>query len=321
MQEKNGYTDEVGEHTVIVPPKHVWWFIKLLRALHLTKEEGIYAAIILFLVIGSLLTQASRQKQGVPARAGTNTARISLQPQTGVMPPDTIVQIWETAQNPVAFTSIKIIFDPAHVKLTGEILTGTSPLTQILKQTPMSEANTTGIINLSLGLDPAKRATPATGTFQLATIALTTNTATKNLSTLLHLDPDGMQVINPDLSLFTVTTVDSTLILNPMPTATPMPMHPDTTPPVVTIASPTDGSAVPAKGNLSIQVDASDESSISNITVALDGVTGKICTKSRSCSMSITASKLSAGVHKITATAADNSVNKNTASTTISVTK
>src|SRR4030042_940626 len=95
--------------------------------------------------------------------------------------------------------------------------------TRVGTRTTPSEANATGIINLSLALDPAQRASPPTGTFQLATIPLSPNTAAQNISATLHLDTPAMQVVNPDTPLFTITTVDSTITLNvtpPTPTPT-----------------------------------------------------------------------------------------------------
>jgi hypothetical protein len=322
-----------GQQTVIIPSKPLPWYQKIVHALQLKKDVWTYVGIVVFLVIGFAITRATLHPQGLPTRAGTDTVKISIKPASTVMPPNTTFQLWETADNPVAFTTVKIVFDPKLVKMIGEISTSPSPLTRVVKQTAMSEANTTGIINLSLALDPTNRATPPTGTFKLATIPMAVNTTTQNLSATLHLDAAAMQVVNPDLNIFTITTVDSTLTLNPVPTATPTPTPtvrplPTTTPPTndtvnptVTITTPANGSTIPAKRDLTVNVMASDASGIAAIRIAIDGKTNKTCSGATSCQFNIAVNRLTGGSHTITATATDRSTNKNTASTTIQVTK
>lgn len=228
----------IEEKVVLIPAKPTPLYLKLLRALHLTKDQGIYVGIVIFLLIGLAITQATRQKQGIPAKAGTNTIRITIQPAANVMPPNTTYQLWATADNPVSFATVTIVFNPTLVKMIGELSTSPSPLTRVVQQTPMSEANTTGVIHLSLALDPTRRATPPTGTFELATIPMSAAT-TQNISTSLHFDALTMQVVNPDLSLFTMTTVDSSITLNPPPTPTPIPPTSTPTPTATPIPSPT----------------------------------------------------------------------------------
>lgn len=227
---------ETSEQTLIVPPKPLPWYQKILQKLHITKDVGIYIAIFVFLVSGFFISQATLKQKSLRVKAGTNTVKISIQPATSTMPPNTTYQLWATADNPVAFATVKIVFDPAKVKMIGEISTSPSPLTRVVKQTAMSEANTTGIINLSLALDPTKKSTPPTGTFELATIPMGVNTTTQNISTTLHLDSSVMQVVNPDATLFTITAVDSVIALNPPATPTPTPTTKPTPTPTPTKA-------------------------------------------------------------------------------------
>ncbi len=215
------------KQTIIVPPLPLPWYRRILNKFRTNKNIGIYLGGLILLITGYIISQATLHQQGLPIRAGTNTVRISIQPATNSMPPKTIFQIWATANNPVAFVTIKIVFDPTVVNLTGEVSTGPSPLTRVIKKTSMNEANTTGIINLTLALDPAKRSSPPRGTFEVATLPMAPNT-NQNVITTLHMDASVMQVVNPDSTIFTITTIDSTLTLNPppptaTPTATPTP--------------------------------------------------------------------------------------------------
>jgi hypothetical protein len=244
-------TQTPSSEMVLPPP--VPWYQKFARTPHLKRNVALSVGIVVLAITGYIIIRAVRERQGVPTRAGTNTVAISIQPGSVVMPPDTTFQVWETADNPVAFTTVKIVFDPTLVHLIGEISTSLSPLTRVVKRTAASEANTTGIINLSLALDPSKRASPPTGTFQLATIPLSPNTTAQNISATLHLDTPAMQVVNPNTTLFTITTADSTITLTaapptsiptptspPMATPTPMPTDiPTPTPMPTDIPTPT----------------------------------------------------------------------------------
>ena len=223
--QQQAYTEpsdfSLEDQSVILRAKSMPWYQKLLRALHLTKNQGIYVATILFFLIGLAITRATLHPQGLPTKAGTNTVKISIQPTSAVMPPNTNFQVWETADKPVVFTTVRIVFNPKLVKMIREVSTNSSPLTRVIKKTAMSEANITGIINLTLALDPTKRSTPAAGTVELATIPLSPNIARQNTLTALHLDTSAMQVVNADATLFTITAVDSTITLNPPPAPTP----------------------------------------------------------------------------------------------------
>ena len=90
-------------------------------------------------------------------------------------------------------------------------------------KTPVSEASASGVINLSLALDPSSKANPPTDTFLLADMPFAVKTTSPSVSTTIHLDTQSMKVVNPNGSLFTITGVDSTLTLNSPNTPTPSP--------------------------------------------------------------------------------------------------
>jgi len=223
-----------------------------------------FAGILLFLAIGIIIARQIQKPSTLLTKAGTNTVKITVQPSSVSMPPNTTLQVWATADNPVAGVTVKVVFNPTLIQLSGDVVTTMAPLTRTIKKTALAEANTTGIINLSLGLDPASRATPPTGTFQIAALPFTVRTSQQNLSALVHLDTASMQAVNPDASVFTIASVDSTLTLNPiatptptllptsapnptaLPTATPAPtpIPSDTTSPSVSVISPTNGAIV-----------------------------------------------------------------------------
>ncbi len=98
-------------------------------------------------------------------------------------------------------------------------------------------------------------------------------------------------------------------------------LMPDTTPPVVTITRPADGTIV-SKGNLKIGTSASDTSGIAQIIVFLNGVVLKTCYGTTSCPANVSVASLSVGAHTITTEATDKGGPvANTSSTSITITK
>lgn len=79
---------------------------------------------------------------------------------------------------------------------------------------------------------------------------------------------------------------------------------PDTTPPVVKITKPANGTSV-SKGKVSISSTASDPSGISQITVTLNDVVLKNCYNTTRCDASVSTNNLSAGTHIIKVEAFD----------------
>jgi len=97
---------------------------------------------------------------------------------------------------------------------------------------------------------------------------------------------------------------------------------PDTTPPVVTMTSPANGSTLPKKGTVKLAANASDASGIAQIELLIDGSSKKVCSNATSCSATVSVNDLASGSHTITATATDKGgPTPNTASTSITVTK
>jgi hypothetical protein len=78
---------------------------------------------------------------------------------------------------------------------------------------------------------------------------------------------------------------------------------------------------LPAKGNVSVSVSASDASGIATITIFVDQQLKKKCSAVTTCTYGLNVGKLSTGTHIISTTATDASSNKNSATSTVSVTK
>jgi hypothetical protein len=285
-----------------------------------------YLLLIIPIIAIFLLVREAQRQQDFRSRAGIHTASVTFQLQNWTLPPENSFGIWINSDSPVTFANINITYDPKLVKLTHEI-SPSGTLTRIVKITSMAEANSTGNISIVLALEPSRAVSPPGGAFQVASLVFNTNTGNPDVATTVNFNTNQMQLVASDESIFQLTATNLNLILNPTPTPTPSPtpsptpIPEDTTSPVVIITNPEDGSSIPAKGSFSIQTVASDESGVAKISIAFDGKTSKNCSNTTTCRVNMAVNKISTGSHTITVTVTDKSPNKNTASTTINVTK
>jgi hypothetical protein len=306
------------------------------------KADVKYLLLIIPIIAIFLLVKAVQYRQSLNSRAGIHQASVAFQLQNWNLPPENPFEVWINSDSPVSFANISISFNPALVKLTHEIaLSGR--LAKIIKVTTMSEANSTGVVSIVVGLDPTMVNSPPVGAFQVATLIFNANTQNPNITAMVNFNSSQMQIVASDQSAFQLTIANLNLVLNPTatpspspiptlsptpiptptrtPSTTPTPTQNDIIPPLVNITAPVDGLVVPTKGSLSIRTTASDASGIATIIISLDGKTSKTCTGATSCQTNLAVNKLSAGSHTITATATDKSINKNTSSKTIYITK
>ena len=98
-------------------------------------------------------------------------------------------------------------------------------------------------------------------------------------------------------------------------TSAAAPSNPDTTPPVVRITSPANGSRV--NGMVNVAVSASDNVAVSSVSLSIDGMT-VATSNSGSISYKWNTKKIASGSHVISATARDSSGNQATTSITVS---
>ena len=95
----------------------------------------------------------------------------------------------------------------------------------------------------------------------------------------------------------------------------------DLTPPYISFSSPTNNTVIKGKKDITVTATASDNSGISSLELFIDNNLVKTCSLSNTCSYLWLGKNITVGTHTLTARAVDNSTNKNTASTTIKVSK
>lgn len=181
-----------------------------------------------------LIARAVQNNQSLKSKAGTYSANVLFQLSNSSLPPESTFQVWFNTSAPVAFASTEINFDPTLVKMTKEVTLTSTVLIRTIKVTPMAEANTTGKIYIILGLDPTKLTTSPTGAFQIADITFNALTTGSNVSTALTFNTNGMQVVSTDQTLFSLSSNNLTLTLNPTATPSPVPSTTSTPAPSLT---------------------------------------------------------------------------------------
>ncbi len=287
--------------------------------------------LTVLIAVGIIIAREIRKPLEIRTRAGSNTARISVQPKTATVPPASAFQIWVTADNPVASLSVRVLFDPDALELTRDASVETAPLTKSVAVTPVSEANRTGSIGITMEHDPAGTSSPPSGTFRLAVLTFAPKQAGSDGASAIRIDPSTVRILSPDRSVFTVSTVDSSVTVNPAstPSATPLlqtspaptvQQSTDTVPPEVTIIAPGNGSTLGDRGTVRIEASARDESGIEGILILLDDTAVKTC-PSQTCQVNYPLENLSSGTHTITVRATDASTDGNYAERSITVRK
>ncbi len=175
------------------------------------KKAIIFIIPVIATFFGAKLVQEYSQ---IKARAGLDNANFFTQPNDATLPTFLDFQVWVTVKNPVGFVATEISFDKSAVKLSGEIDTSPSPLKNRISVSSMDEANNTGKITITLGLEPTDIGAPANGTFRIANLKLDPNTDVKNINTKLNFITQNTQVVGMDESNYTITAKNTDLKVN-----------------------------------------------------------------------------------------------------------
>jgi hypothetical protein len=189
--------------------------------------------IAIFIIAGVI-----QHKQSLESHAGTHTATVSFQLDNWKLPPQSTFGVWVNPDSPVAFADVEISFDPKIVNIVQEISV-VGPLTRKIKVTSMTDANLTGKISIVLMLDPANKTNPPSNVFQIANLSFGAKTTSQNVTSAINFATSSMQLVAIDESVFSLTTKELNLSVNPTTTPT---ISPSPTPTPIIVATP-----VPAK--------------------------------------------------------------------------
>ncbi|OGM27245.1 hypothetical protein A3D00_03915 [Candidatus Woesebacteria bacterium RIFCSPHIGHO2_02_FULL_38_9] len=148
--------------------------------------------------------------------------------------------------NNIGFVKLTAKFDQTKINLAGNPQVSNLFKNQIVL-TNAGEANSTGSVSIDLGVSPADKDNPPSGTFEIATLNFVP-VSVDSFQTTLTFDNLGFQIVDMNASELTTMSSDSIISVNPI-SPTPTPTAVPTSTPTVTstptpIITPTPGSYV-----------------------------------------------------------------------------
>lgn len=208
--------------TIIIKSKNKrlpMWLQRVMGSLTLTNIFIFFVFIACVVIAQSVATNQFKR-----LKAANGTAKVSILPASTTLTSSVSTQVWVTSDKPVAFSHVTVKFDQTKLALDAEPSFSSTVLNQIVMKTTVLDANATGVFTFALGIDPAQRTNPPSGTFQLATLKFKSKTAAANVATSVSVDSTAIDVVDISAVKFSVTTQASTITINPLAaTATVIP--------------------------------------------------------------------------------------------------
>ncbi len=240
-------------------------------------------AILLVMVgvttyIANVLIQRSNTYQ-VGASAGN--ALLFFEPQNLSTPPNALVNVWATTDKPVGFVRAEFTFDHTLLRLNQEISLAVPALSRIVKVSTMSEANSTGKVQIHLGIDPAQLSSAPSGSFKIASLSLSPRVTTPNLISQLNMFTSNLQLVDTSAVPFIVSSDRAVISINPISSPTPSPSlaasptptpSSDAVPPTISITSPVNNAYIPSNTRVTIQASATDNVAVSRVVFYVNNI-------------------------------------------------
>lgn len=137
---------------------------------------------------------------------------LSIQPNSAQLPPNTTFKLMADSGNKeVSSLRVKITFDPSVLQLTNEVSTS-GELEEVITKTPMSEANSTGSITISVAQSESQPYGPS-GNFEIASMNFST-TSSNETQTQISFDNSEIQIQDSLGSELTTESSPSSLTIN-----------------------------------------------------------------------------------------------------------
>lgn len=152
-----------------------------------SKSGNVLIKVLIFALILAGLAAALyfvRQKQSLNSQADSNVAYLTLTPSKATLPAGVLVLI-DPKRKPMVFAKVVINFDKSQVQLSADPVV-TDKFKNVATVTSMADANSSGQIVISAGVDP-QSSSPKLVATQLATLefaaaATEVNPTTNNVS-------------------------------------------------------------------------------------------------------------------------------------------
>lgn len=267
-----------------------------------------------------------KKAQVFEVSASSGKAELFFEPANLKLAQEGQLNLWVTTDKSLGFVSTQLTFDKTVLKLTQEPVLPSAALTQIIKVTPMAEANNTGIVEFVVAVKPSTVTIAPTGTFSLVSLKFAPKISTPNISSTLSLSPSNIELVDLSATPFIVTTQPATFSINPV-VATPSPSVAPTTVPTPVPSPPQTNldymgpSLKLTKGKnwrgYWVTAKASDVSGINQISVSKPGSVINVCNKKTTCTLYVPTKY--ARPYDVVVTATDNSAQRNSSTSTITV--
>ena len=175
------------------------------------------AIVVLFFAVSGLLIYLLlpkiQQSQTIDVNADTGQATIFIYPPSTTITKAGAVKVMATTTKPLAFAHYEVSFNPTLVSVKN--ITTTTALSRIVERTPLTNANRSGLLSITIALDPAQVKTPPSGNFELATIQMVPRTTAANTQVTFSINPITTQLVDLSANSFTTTVQNSKITLNP----------------------------------------------------------------------------------------------------------
>jgi hypothetical protein len=203
-----------------------------------------YTILTIFVVVLAVFAiyffaKEVQKRQSLNSKAGVDTVQLFFQIGEIVLPPQTDVYVLASTNKSVGFARVVMEFDKSKVNLSSEVNVSESSFKKIIKVTSKDEANSSGIVEIVLGVDPSDTQTIPSGNIQIGKFTLSSVTNSENVITSMNFSQSSSQIVDMDAQIFSLTTNNLSIKINPLlVTATPLSTQIPNEPNVV-VSSPT----------------------------------------------------------------------------------
>lgn len=213
----------------------------LTRRLNKKARHNLLRGVSLLVLIGGLLVTLGliRSPMFRGLFAASYTAQLSFQPSSLEIKTNTNVPVdvhLDPGGAQVGFARVLINFNPSLVQLASEADLSSSPLNQHIQQTSVAQANSSGVLELVLGLKPENRSTPMIAKSKIATLNFTTKSTNNNINAVLDFLKPEMQIVDMSEVATQIGSTSASVLINPSVTPSPTPVV--TPPPSTPVATP-----------------------------------------------------------------------------------
>ncbi len=183
-----------------------------LKAGFSNKSQKNFLALVLALVSLPVIVALARTTALFLGNAQVATVRMYFNPSTQTLPPNASSRLMlDSGSSRIGFVAATVDFNTTKAQLTGEVTTN-SRLGRVIRVTDRATANSTGKVEIVLGLNPSQRSNAPSGVFEIASLPFT-SVVTSQQSMVLNIRTP--QVVDMSENNLNVNITAGNMTLNP----------------------------------------------------------------------------------------------------------